>query len=102
METGSDFGSEINSRRTAREPVNLTLDFEHAHVSSPSLRHTRDGVAPITGHGADGLGAPGFDSNGPEPHLNKNYRRLTNPRRAASRAQSLCNTVTQMISGLMS
>src|SRR5215469_1849694 len=38
METGSDFGSEINSRRTAREPVNLTLDFEHAHVSGHSQR----------------------------------------------------------------
>ena len=38
---GSDFGSETNSWRTAREPVNLTLDFEHAHVSCHSFsRHS--------------------------------------------------------------
>src|SRR5215469_17633547 len=30
-----------NSRRTAHEPVNLTLDFEYAHVSS----HARRGEA---------------------------------------------------------
>ena len=34
---GSDFGSETNSWRTAREPVNLTLDVEHAHVSCHSF-----------------------------------------------------------------
>jgi len=29
MKTGSDVGSLTNSRRTAREPLNLTLDVEH-------------------------------------------------------------------------
>jgi len=33
METGSNLGSPTNSRRTAHEPLNLTLDLEHAHVS---------------------------------------------------------------------
>jgi hypothetical protein len=37
QEAGLDgFWIRANGRRTAHEPVNLTLDFEHAHVSSHS------------------------------------------------------------------
>ncbi|HXP05740.1 MAG TPA: hypothetical protein VN808_16585, partial [Stellaceae bacterium] len=32
---------QTNRRRTAYEPLNLTLDFEHAHVNGRSLRHYR-------------------------------------------------------------
>src|ERR1700747_2066925 len=45
METGSDLGSEL----TGELPINLTLDFEHAHVSGYfawrsrlACRHQRD------------------------------------------------------------
>jgi hypothetical protein len=33
---GSDLVIRATGRRTAREPLNLTLDFQHAHVSSRS------------------------------------------------------------------
>jgi len=35
QETGSGLNPNTNSRRTAHEPLNPTLDFNHAHVSRP-------------------------------------------------------------------
>ena len=37
QETGSGLNPNTNSRRTANEPLNPTLDFKHAHVSGPPL-----------------------------------------------------------------
>src|SRR6516225_1228921 len=33
---------QTNGRKTALQPLNLTLDFEHAHVIRPFDRHTSD------------------------------------------------------------
>ena len=37
IEAGSDPGSQPTCWSTSHEPLNLTLDLEHAHVSGPSM-----------------------------------------------------------------